>query len=65
MQETVVKLPIPTTLKQQAEVDDELASASRNTYWASQEGRPVIDLPWQAQISLLILIFVFTVIGAV
>ncbi|MGB5598784.1 MAG: ATP-binding protein [Thiothrix litoralis] len=65
MQETVVKLPIPTTLKQQAEVDDELASASRNTYWASQEGRPVIDLPWQAQISLLILFFVFTVIGAV
>ncbi len=65
MQETVVKLPISTTLKQQAEVDDTVASASRNTYWENQEGRPVIDLPWQAQISLLVLLFTFTVIGAV
>lgn len=64
MQETVVKLPISTTLKQPAEVDDTVASASRNTYWASQEGRPVIDLPWQAQISLLVLFITFTVIGA-
>ena len=65
MQESVVKLPIPTALKQPAELDDAVAADSRSHYWASQEGRPVIDLPWQAQVSLLLLFFVFTLIGAV
>lgn len=65
MSESAVKLPIPKTLIKQAEVEDNTESTSRQVYWASQEGRPVIDLPWQAQISLMLLFFVFTVIGAV
>lgn len=65
MNESAVKLPIPKTLIKQAEVEDDKESTSRQVYWASQEGRPVIDLPWQAQVSLMLLFFVFTVIGAV
>lgn len=65
MQETVVKLPLPPTLNKQAEPDDTADTSARNSYWASQEGRPVIDLPWQARISLMVLLFIFTVIGAV
>lgn len=37
---------------------------ARQAYWATQEDRPVIDLPWQAQISLLFLLVLFTLIGA-
>lgn len=37
---------------------------ARQAYWATQEGRPVIDLPWQAQISLLFLLVLLTIIGA-
>ncbi|MDD5394714.1 MAG: histidine kinase [Thiothrix sp.] len=37
----------------------------RQMYWANQEGRPVIDLPWQAQLSVVVLFFLFTLIGAV
>ncbi|MBU0655609.1 MAG: GAF domain-containing protein [Gammaproteobacteria bacterium] len=65
MRESVVKLPIPAPLKQEGEADGDTDSTARQIYWASQEGRPVIDLPWQAQVSLMLLIFVFTVIGAV
>lgn len=65
MQETVVKFPVKPPLQKQAEVDDTVGNATRNTYWASQEGRPVIDLPWQAKISLVILLCIFSVIGAV
>ncbi len=64
MQESVVKLPISTTLPQ-PDIDDAAQTIARESYWASQEGRPVIDLPWQAQVSLMVLIFTFTVIGAV
>lgn len=64
MQESVVKLPISTTLPQ-PDIDDAAQTIARESYWASQEGRQVIDLPWQAQVSLMVLIFTFTVIGAV
>lgn len=37
----------------------------RHSYWVSQDGRPVIDLPWQAKLSLSLLFLIFIVIGAV
>ena len=65
MNESVAKIPVTAALKQDAIDDPEIGSVSREDYWANQDGRPVIDLPWQAQISLMLLFFVFTVIGAV
>lgn len=44
-----------------AEVNPEY---NQDDYWVLQDGRPVIDLPWQAQVSLVFLFFIFTVIGA-
>lgn len=35
----------------------------RQAYWATQEGRPVINLPWRAKISLLFLLVLLTTIG--
>lgn len=65
MQESTVKFPPTPTLKKQAAVDEELDAASRNIYWPIQDGRQVIDLPWQAHFTLLLLLCVFTIIGAV
>jgi two-component system nitrate/nitrite sensor histidine kinase NarX len=50
--------------KQTAAVADASESTLRQSFWDSLEGRPVIDLPWQARLSLLALITLFSIIGA-
>lgn len=66
MADSAVKLQVPVAPSPQGGAEKGGGTAaSRHKYWASQEGRPVIDLPWQAQVSLMLLLFTFTVIGAV
>lgn len=66
MQESVVNFTTPSVASKLAtEADDVATQSARTAYWSSQEGRPVIDLPWQAQVILMLLLFTFTVIGAV
>jgi two-component system nitrate/nitrite sensor histidine kinase NarX len=60
-----VSLPVPPVPKKLSGGADAADMASRKPDWETQPNRPVIDLPWQARVSLLLLFFIFTVIGAV
>ncbi|QTR49917.1 GAF domain-containing sensor histidine kinase [Candidatus Thiothrix anitrata] len=65
MEEQVIRFTSPKKPASASSTTGIPPDGARQAYWATQEGRPVIDLPWQAQVSLLLLFFLFTVIGAV
>ena len=44
--------------------EDMTGDAPNKLDWERLEGRPVIDFPWQAKLTLLALVVVFTLIGA-